>query len=343
MNKPKILLIADHPEWAYDHICNFIIRCLRDRYEFFVDYLLFNKNYINDKSLNNIQKIKLIVNKYCKYIKYYKKRKLLRNPYMYDIICYLGFYFPFSAKFNYKSKYIIQGIYTSGFPPQGCSNEDNGIDIKQFINKYLFTSSIIIAGSKEIYNFYKPYLSDKIYLATGAIDTNLFKPSSDRKINKSPKFVIGWTGNPTRKFKGYWDYILPAIKKIRVNNPNIKFKTRFSGSFNTLPHFYNNVDIVLLASIGDAGPSCFLEAGACGVPAISIKSGFPGETIIDGFNGLIVERNIDSIIKAIDYVYCNRELLWKMSLQIRKDIVKEYSYESRYINWVRVFDKLIDL
>ncbi len=333
---PKILLVADRPNWAYDHICKFIITMLNRKYNISRDYLLFHIKPI----YYNLFDRKILSYYYNKYIKYLYKYIYSLKYNNYDIVCYLGWYFPFTGNFNLNSKKIIQGIFTKGFPPQSYTLDINDIDIMQFVDKYLSFSNMIIAGSVDIYNFYKPYLKNKLSLATGAIDTNIFKPNL-KKIHKK-ELIVGWTGNPSRQFKGYYDIILPSIKKIQSYNKDIIFNPRFSGSYNNLYKYYQDIDLLILASIGDAGPYSFIEAGACGIPSISNKSGFPGELVVHNKNGLLVNRNIDEYVNSIDYLYNNRNLLESMSFQIRQDIVAEFSYNARYKNWDNVFMGLIN-
>ncbi len=97
-----------------------------------------------------------------------------------------------------------------------------------------------------------------------------------------------------------------------------------------------------MASDGDAGPSSFIEAGACGVPSISNKSGFPGELIEHKKNGILVNRNINEYVDSINYLSNNRVLINTMSIQIRDDIKREFSYNARYKNWDNVFMNLIN-
>ncbi len=329
---PKILLVADRPNWAYDHICKFIIKMLYNKYNFSQDYLIFHTKS-NNKIIINKNNLYIYIKYLTKYINSLKNRS-------YDIVCFLGWYFPYSCNFNVNTKKIIQGIFTKGFPPHGYKLDLYNITLTCFIEQYLSLSNMIIAGSKDIYNFYKPYLKNKLALATGAIDTNIFKPRVNRSNRK--ELVIGWSGNPSRKFKGYFDIILPAIKIVQLQNKNIIFKTRFSGSYNNLYKFYQNIDLLILASDGDAGPSSFIEAGACGVPSISNKSGFPGELIEHKKNGILVNRNINEYVDSINYLSNNRVLINTMSIQIRDDIKREFSYNARYKNWDNVFMNLIN-
>jgi glycosyltransferase involved in cell wall biosynthesis len=105
-----------------------------------------------------------------------------------------------------------------------------------------------------------------------------------------------------------------------------------------LPGFYRDVDVLLIASSADAGPSSFLEAGACGIPSISTRVGFPAEVIKDGENGLFVNRSVEEMVRALIYLYDHREHLGRMSEQIRLDIDINWGYQSRSRYWDLMFE-----
>jgi glycosyltransferase involved in cell wall biosynthesis len=152
---------------------------------------------------------------------------------------------------------------------------------------------------------------------------------------------VGWTGDPHRSFKGFYDFVVPAVEKAASLRPGIVLKTRFKGPYRTLHRFYQDVDVLLIASTGDAGPSSFLEAGACGVPSISTRIGFPAEAIRDGENGIFVDRSVEEMSGAIVSLYDNQELLRKMSSSIRADIEKYWNPASRSGLWDHMFQAVL--
>lgn len=136
--------------------------------------------------------------------------------------------------------------------------------------------------------------------------------------------------------------MVPAVKEAASKREGIILKTRFEGPYKTLPQFYQDVDVVLIASIGDAGPAMFLEAAGCEVPAIANNSGSPVEFLENGKNGLFVERNIDKMAEAIVYLYDNREILYKMSKQIRRDLINKISLDPMAKRWDKVFSETLE-
>ena len=325
-------MVADQPNWAYDHMARFVIKELQSKYDFYIDYCSYHslkKNHISQS---------LIRGRYSeqfRYLKFSFKRRVLPKTQAYDLVCFLGWYFPFAYDFQITGKRIIQGIFTDGFPPKGHGLKvDPGLSIEEFVRKYLGNSTTVICGSRLILDRYKSYV-ENVHYCTGAINTRRFKTP----VRKHEGFIVGWTGDPHRSFKGFYDFVVPAVEKAASLRPGISLKTRFKGPYRTLHTFYQDVDVLLIASTGDAGPSSFLEAGACGVPSLSTRIGFPAETIRDGENGMFVDRSVEDMSRAIIFLHDNRENLKSMSSNIRADIEKSWTPAARSGLWDLMFQE----
>jgi len=333
--KPKILMVADQPNWAYDHMARFVMRELRSKYDFYIDYCIYNLKREPSYPKASIKR-KIAAQLYR--LKYSYKRRLLPENQEYDLVCFLGWYFPYAYDFKVRGRRMVQGIFTDGFPPKGPALAlDPNIAMEEFVDRYLGEAASVICGSKLIFERYKGHVK-KLNYCTGAIDTKLFKPAVKTRKNERP-FVVGWTGDPRRAFKGFYDFVVPAVRKASSLRPDITLKTRFKGPYRTLPKFYLDVDVILIASAADAGPSCFLEAGACGVPAISTRIGFPAETTQDGENGMFVNRSVEEMAEAVVYLYDNPDLALRMAEKIRFDIEKNWDYKARSKFWDQMFQE----
>lgn len=325
--KPSVLIIADFPNWAYYEIQQFIKNNLSDEFDVYCDYLRFNtiKKSKNPKKWINIYKEK-------------KKFQHVKKDGIYDIVVFLGFYFPEHMKLNFKAKHVVKGIYTDGFPP---SNSNFSGSIEEFKKRFFEDTDAIICGSKLIKEFYQKDLA-KVYYANGVIDTHLFKRKTEKIKNTSEKFTIGWTGNPNREFKGLNSHIIPAIKLAQKKHPGIQLKTRFSGPIETLPLFYEDIDVIIIASDADAGPALFGDASLMEIPSISTNMGWPHEVIKSGENGFIVEKDVEEISKRIIELYEDRELLFIMSKRIRGDYLAVFNTQIMVKRWKTMFKELLN-
>ncbi|WP_224490270.1 glycosyltransferase family 4 protein [Robertkochia flava] len=323
--KPSILIIADFPGWAYFEIQQFLKKNLSYKYDIYCDFLVFNTKV---KSKNPLRRFKNYLGK--------RKYSELKKDYKYDIVLELGFYFEKHMKINWESRYRIKGIYTDGFPP---SNSNFQGKPEEFINEFCANTDLLVCGSRQIKDFYSQ-IFPRVFYANGLIDDNFF---IRRKAYNRKKFVIGWTGNPQREFKGYYSHVLKVAEILKLQHSDIELKSRFSGPMETLPDFYEDVDVVLIASDADAGPSMFGEASLMGVPSVSTNIGWPSQVIKNGVNGFIVEKEVDEMVEKIELLYNNRSLLEDMSNRIRTDYQIEFNTEDMVSRWDNIFKTVLEI
>ncbi|MGR7813245.1 glycosyltransferase [Lacinutrix undariae] len=322
--KPSILIIADFPNWAYYEIQQFVAKSLSDEFDFYCDFLIYNTKI---KSKHPIRRIKSYLDK--------KKYSYIKPDCNYDIVFYLGYYFEEQMKVDWTAKKVIKGIYTDGFPP---SNANFTGTMNAFLEHFFKDAAAMACGSKQILETYNNYY-DNCYNANMILDTEFFKRKSEKK---NTNFTIGWTGNPKRDFKGYYSHIVPAIEKLQLTYSDIKLKSRFSGPMETLPNFYEDVDIVVIASDADAGPSLFGEASLMDVPTVSTNVGWPENVIKNNVNGFIVEKDINEIVDKIEQLYLDRVLLNSMSKRIRKDFIEIFNREDAVGRWRTMFNEVLE-
>lgn len=317
--KPRILFMIDKPGWAYDQIADRLISVLGDKYDFYKDYQIIKPTTFKG---------------FVYYLLFLARRSFYRRRFSgtYDVCVVLWWKSLDLVKMPPAKKTLV-GIFTEGFPP-GFAKELIGVNRSQFISRYLAAHDGVIAGNRNIFNFFSNS-GLEVYYATSSTDTSIFNRSVSRRSYEGLR--VCWTGNPNRAFKGFHDFVVPAVKLAQEKYPDITLTTKFSGPLHRLPQFYSTVDIMLNASIGDAGPGFILDAGACGVPTISTNTGFASELIIDGHNGYLVERSVTAMANMLIHVYENRSALEKMSRQIEADVVNEWSVQPRAVYWDQMF------
>jgi len=338
MSKPKILVVADKLDWAYHDIARFIYDNLSNDYDIYIDFV---RSHCNIKTTNVISFFRQFKER-----RKHIKNRFISNDNNYDIILYLGFYFDkyfvesnlkFKNKF-WKSKYVVKGIYTDGIPPQG--SDKGARDLKTFYNIHAQDADALVCGSKLIKDKFKD-IPNKVFYANISFDENIW-PSHKIKKNIDKRFVVSWTGNPDRQFKGFYTHILPSIEIAKEKYPEIELKTRFSGPLKTLHEHYLDVDASLIASNADAGPFSAVESCLCNVPMISTNIGMPHEIINNGINGFIVDRDVNQMAQKIIELYENRDLLYKMSLRVRNDYLRGIGNKDfRMKQWKNLFDSVL--
>ena len=338
--KKSILFIADKPNWAYHNLIKTWAKGLED----FDCYIAFAQDYsINVKSFNFPEKLlinsinsirsadkKFLIDSSKKFsYPVYKQAPVYEvnsdkkvDKVNFDIIFECAYYFQYTAAFPFVTEKRYVGLYTDSYPHEGPSFDyKTGTDLTklqriEFFEKYLKKYDGVIAGSSNLQYDYEK-LTEKIIFANGIFRQNEF--AENESVGRKDGLTIGWTGTPDRPMKGFRNIIEPAVEKVQKTGRKIKLKTQFSGSYESLLRFYEDVDLVLIASEADTGPSLFSEAALSSVPAVSTRIGFPKMVIKDGKNGIFAERDVESFKTAIIKLYDDRELLKLFSKKIKED------------------------
>lgn len=370
--KSKILLVGDQPGWAFHNIIRFIKKELGSSFDLYYDFNIYHPLYsdpnaeISYSSKQNLsyrrslwlQNIPLLRGLEYRLIKFLNQRNWIEfnengkfqkvdTNNDYDLVVYLDYYFQFDGDFSHiKSTKIIQGTFSDVFPPRKMvripsTGEIAAInDGNQFCSIFMSHSNALLVGSPSIIKKYKPFYDRPIIFANMAYDEQIFCPKLSRR--SSSPFLVGWTGNPDREFKGFHSIILPAIVQLQKEGYEIELKTQFEGTLNSLADFWQGVDLAVIASEADAGPSLFMEASLCGVPSVSTKIGMPEYVIEDGVNGLFCERSIEDLSAKIKFIIEHPDLYSQMKSRIRQDYIMKLGKDIQVNNWKNLFKIVLD-
>jgi glycosyltransferase involved in cell wall biosynthesis len=331
--KPKVLVVADRCFWAYHDMQKFLQTELSDRYDIYTDFVIFYQSAPRQSLRERIGRWRFLA-------KSQGYRRLLPPGETYDVVLLLGFYFQVCSDIAFRTKHLIKCIHTDNFPPPGIDDSDQAITMDEFVAKYLTGAEAVICGTRGIANRFEPYVP-KVFTATDSWERRFHRLTPKVK-NTGPQFIVGWTGQPKTTFKGYYDFVVPAVQEAAKLRPGIQLKSRFEGPIETLPRFYDDVDVVLIASVGDSGPSLFSEACCCDVPAVANRSGRPAEIIQHEVNGLLVERDVVAMRDALVRLYDDRDLLFSFSQRIRGDLTRVYGAEPMARAWQECLDFVLE-
>ncbi len=299
--RPKILLIPNTPNWAFDFEADELIRNFSDCYDF-------DKIYHQDFLIG-----------YQNYSKY-DKIFVFFWPAAQHILSKL-------SEKEAKEKLIV-GVFSFN------SWEGKKREAKELFKKF----RAVIVNDKKLYEIFKS--KDHLtYYAKKWVNTNIFSamPNVDRE---SKKLVVGWTGNPNHhghSYKGYWDILVPVCER---NKDWITLKSALktnSVPFNKMPDYYNSIDVITCLSKGETGPNSLLEAGACGKPAVSVNVGVAKELISDHVNGLLIQRNQQALEKALRKLYDNKNNLKRMGQKMQKEILRNWSLKKNINCYKQIF------
>jgi len=140
-----------------------------------------------------------------------------------------------------------------------------------------------------------------------ALDTTLWNPSG-KSYQDRPGLLVGYAGHD-RPLKGL-HLIREAVEAI----PGAELQTYLYTPEHRIPResmpaWYRSLDVYVCASTPgqDCGPNPPMEAGLCGTPVVTTRVGQIGEMVVDGENGIVVERTVEAIRNALEQLRDVRE------------------------------------
>lgn len=295
--KPRICLIADVPEWAWDIKSNYLKKYLSNEFDITIKYIF------DENGKNIVEKID-------------------RN--------YYDLYFTFGSMYIRYFKDVPTHKKVTGVT---AHRKKEKIYSNLRIAGHLHANSIMLKEELELYGF------KNVYYVPNGVDEKDFHPY--KNINKQG-LVFGHVGKKCEE-KGQRKIIIPAIQKTRS-----KGKMNLNNWKNKIPHekmihFYNDIDVVVIASSSDGTPNCGLEAAACGRPIISNYIGNMPELIRKYNCGILVERKLEAYIDAINWMKKNKDKVIKMGKNARIAVEKEWNWKNQSENYRKMFKDILKL
>lgn len=235
----------------------------------------------------------------------------------------MAYFFQYSSEIPFTGRKKLIGIFNDCFPHLGpaydikTKTNVNELSRSEFFDKYLKHYDYLLVANENLIRAYREY-THKVEFALGIYKEECF----GRTKIKSETFTLGWTGNPNRPVKGFFEVIEPAVQKVRATGRNIRLKTSFDASYEEMIEFYSDVDLAVIASSGDGAPTMFCEASLSDIPSVSTFVGLPSMVIQEGINGLFINRDIDEMANAIIYLHDNPDVLEGFSKRIKSDYLK---------------------
>lgn len=257
-----------------------------------------------------------------------QKDSIKANYGRYDEIFAMGW--QTTEKLGIDNSKLITGVHSHRSFDNGKTQPDKDFTPPAEFIDNLRTYKRINTISKRLYKLLNGYGLNLSYTPNG-IDTKFFNPGR----NGDKTFTIGYSGSHAHDdLKGVSQFIIPAAKKAGVRFKTAMLNTDTYLTHDKMPDFYKKIDIYICASSSEGSSISVLEAAASGKPVISTRVGECTEIIKDGFNGFLVDRNIDAIADKISILKNDDNLLYDMSRNIREKIEIEYSWKKVISSWV---------
>lgn len=291
-NKPKVLYIADVPNWSFD--------IKGKQYIKYLPQLEIDIGYASKELSPEGQHWEEMI---------LKKR--------YDVIWHLHAW-NFGSD-NESMHEFVRDQNRQGTQVILTQNEVTPLeailgDIKRFSGY-----NCISVNNPWAYNNFLRAGFTNIFTTFDGVDLNVF--GHDKPIHKR-KFKVFFASSTMRlEHKGY--YILQEVKKLLADYPDIEFVEIIADSMNNkrsqeeMNAIYNDCQVFVCLSVSEGGPCTLQEAAACGLVPIMTRVGY-----CDYFKNLfIIERDAKNCAEKILYLKNNPEVLYNMSKGISKEIL----------------------
>ncbi len=144
------------------------------------------------------------------------------------------------------------------------------------------------------------------------------------------KFLVGGDGELGDKIERY----------LEIGNLNDEVKLTGWIPHDELPHYLNELKLLVLPSYTEGLPNIALEAMACGTPVLATSVGAIPDIIKDGETGFIMENNSpECIVKNVTRVL-NHPNLERIVQNARVLVEKEFTLEKAIERYRRIFSQI---
>jgi UDP-glucose:(heptosyl)LPS alpha-1,3-glucosyltransferase len=207
---------------------------------------------------------------------------------------------------------------------------------------------------------------DLITVIPNAVDVSRFQPSdaSARRARirslhgyEPDDVVLLFVGKEFRR-KGLRAIIdalahLPSVVKLlvvggddqtafraRATELGVASRVTFAGHSPAVEDYFQAGDVFVFPTIYEPFGLVLLEAAASGLPIVTTNLGVAEEFIREGVNGMIIERDGDSIARAVRPLVDDRDLRQRMGEQARADAAAYTSWQSVADQTIAVYERV---
>ena len=326
--KPKICLVCDIPNWAFDIIARKVKKNLDYKYDISIDY--YDMRETPDEFYEFLEK-----NNDFDLIHFFWRKSLIQMESDSFKNKVLASGRNLEEYIKEKSKKISTGVYDFFFLDEDGINTYKNI-FNLYANNYYVSSKRLYHEYEKIKEYKKP-LAVVHDICDG---TNFIPMNLDRFENINKELVIGWVGNSATKMngvdlKGFHTIIKPVIEELKDEGYNIKehYADRNEKWRTTeeMPKYYSEIDLCLCTSIHEGTPLPILEAMYSGVPIMTTDVGIVREALGEKQKEFIIgdrengknDEEIKKILKEkIIKLYNNRNILKELSEENLKSILE---------------------
>lgn len=149
---------------------------------------------------------------------------------------------------------------------------------------------------------------------------------------KNQKSTLSFAGG------GDKDYIY-SLKSF-IEKQSLGEQVYFKGYISNIMAFYQEIDVLLMCTRNEALGRVTIEALSMGVPVIGYDNAGTAEIIIDGFNGLLYQRDYKSLFEKMEII-SNSKTFAEMSKNAQKGVRENYTIEKCASKMMSIYNLMI--
>ena len=216
------------------------------------------------------------------------------------------------------------------------------------LGDYLRSYVAVGAVSKELLAELEP-THPSVFLTRHGVDPGKFHrqpPIPDRR--PGGKLVVGWVGSLRHaELKGFPNVVDPAVRAVEgvelrlALDPDSEHEAGRFYRRDEMKNFYSEVDLLVSASASEGAGLGLLEAGACGRPVVTTRTGLAPELVEQGKTGVLIERTVEDLAATLRRLRDDRAALQRMGDELASTIEREWTWPSRIREYEAMFDEVV--
>jgi phosphatidylinositol alpha-1,6-mannosyltransferase len=135
----------------------------------------------------------------------------------------------------------------------------------------------------------------------------------------------------------------PLLTLFQRQNPDLRLRLVPYQPQETLPAYYNLIDLLLLPSLRDGLPNALLEAMACGRPVVASAVGGIPAAIEDGVDGwLVPPRDLEALVARAREALDDEAARQRVGQAARAKVLAHYTTQQELAHYLALYRRLLD-
>lgn len=333
--KPRIVLVADIPGWAYDNIAQQIRSALSDTFEIVVVYAAEYEDWI--ACIHDVV-----------YVRQADLAHFFWREYLFAILAgdptsRVCERYGMSEQ-SFQTMFAMLTLTTSVY--DHLYLDDASIRQREPLLGCVDGYSV---SSEKLYDTYRErYATPPNVVIEDGVDLTLFRPATGGRAPAAEReLVVGWAGNSEWNRTDTWDpkglhtILKPALERLQAEG--VRVRGHFVDSSERrrprreMPAFYQEIDIYVCVSEIEGTPNPVLEAMACGVPVVSTDVGIVRQVFgAEQRRFILPDRSVDTVVARLRTLIDDAGLRRRLSDEnlVR---IRSWSWAHLMPKWLQLF------